>query len=98
MVLPISTAAPDEPAVAVGALVSLLSEPQPASPTAHTATAAQAMAEAIRMSGGYPIDAIGHPQFTTAVPHHRIAALVEHRLVGSVHDDVVDDVVGDDHV
>ena len=31
MVLPISTCAPDEPAVAVGVLVSLLSEPQPAS-------------------------------------------------------------------
>src|ERR1700682_130514 len=33
MVLPTSTLAPDVPAVAVGVLVSLLAEPQPASPT-----------------------------------------------------------------
>ena len=36
--LPISTCAPDEPAVAVGVLVSLLSEPQPASARAAATT------------------------------------------------------------
>src|SRR6267142_4995639 len=98
MVLPISTAAPDEPAVAVGLLDSLLSEPQPASPSAQAAIAQPATRECVRISGGYPVDAVRHAQFAAAVPHDRFAVLVEHRLVVAVHDDVVDDVVCDDDV
>src|SRR4029077_6595 len=98
MVLPISTCAPDEPAVAVGLLVSLLSEPQPASPRAQAAIAQQAIREGVRISGGYAVDAVRHAQFTAAVPYGRFAVLVEHRLVIAVHDDVVNDVVGDDDV
>src|SRR5215475_3410359 len=98
MVLPISTCAPEVPAVAVGELVSLLSEPQPANPSAKTPIAPHAMNELARISGRYPVDAVGHAQFTAAVPHIRFAVLVEDRLVVSVHDDIVDDVVGDDDV
>src|SRR5262245_15389831 len=98
MVLPISTCAPEVPAVAVGELFSLPSEPQPASPNAKIPIAPQAMIELARISGRYPVDAIGHAQFTSAVPHVRFAVLVEHRLVVSVHDDIVNDVVGDDDV
>src|SRR3954454_9892489 len=98
MVLPISTCAPDEPAVAVGVLVSLLSEPQPASPSAMAAVAQPATNDCVRMSGGYPVDPVDHSQFAAAVPHERFAALVEDRLVVAVHDHVVDDVVGDDDV
>src|SRR5690242_20993999 len=98
MVLPISTCAPDEPAVAVGVLVWLLSEPQPASPSAKAATAPQAMRLRVRISGRYPIDAVGHTQFTAAVPHGRLAVFVEHGLVVSVDENIVDDVVGDHHV
>src|SRR5271155_553201 len=43
-------------------------------------------------------DAIGHAEFATAVPHERLTAFVEDRLVGAIHGDVVDDVVGDDGV
>src|SRR4029079_9413047 len=48
--------------------------------------------------GGYPVDAVCHPEFAAAVPHDGWAVLVEHRLVVAVHRDVVDDVVGHDHV
>src|ERR1700687_1417361 len=98
MVLAISTCAPDVPAVAVGALESLLWEPQPASPSAQTAIAAPATKEWVRMSGGYPIDTVRHAQFTAAVPHDRGAALVEDGLIVAVHDDILPDVVGDDDV
>src|SRR6476620_5945060 len=98
MVLPISTCAPDVPAVTVGVLVSLLSEPQAATPSVAAAMAQQARTRAERMSGRYPVDAVDHAQFAAAVPHHRIAALVEDRLVAAVDDDVVDDVVGDHDV
>src|SRR5258708_27647561 len=50
------------------------------------------------MSGGYPIDAVRHAQFTAAVPHGRVATLVENGLIVAVHDDIVHDVVGDDDV
>src|ERR1700730_978468 len=46
----------------------------------------------------YVTDAIGHTEFATAVPHDWIPAFVEDRLVGAVHGDVVDDIVGDDGV
>src|SRR3981081_1293376 len=107
MVLPTWTWPRDVPAVGVGVLVFLLWEPQPASPSvaADTATAAMqpiSLAEYTRMIPrssttrlcGYPIDAVGHAQFTAAVPHGRFAVLVEDSLVIAVDDDVVDDVVG----
>src|SRR6202034_536906 len=40
-------------------------------------------------------DAVDHAEFATAIPHERLAAFVEHRLVRAVNGDVVDDVVGD---
>src|SRR5947199_2669116 len=98
MVLPISIAAPDEPAVAVGLFDSLPFEPQPASTSAQAAIAPPAIRDCVRISGSYPVDAVRHAQFAAAVPYIRLAALVEDGLIVAVDDDVVDDVVGDDDI
>src|ERR1044072_9025690 len=110
MVLPISTWPPSVPNVAVGVLVSLLSAPHPASPIIATA-AVMPIKTCVRMVPRFrwgrtergrsrrdAVDPVRHAQFPSAIPDDRFAALVEDGLVEAVDGDVVDHIVGDDHV
>src|SRR5882757_3987244 len=47
---------------------------------------------------GYLVDSVGHSEFTATIQYRGFAGVEHHRLVGPVHDDVVDHVVGDDDV
>src|SRR5689334_15138518 len=121
MVLPISTCAPDEPAVAEGEFVSLLFEPHPARARAATPIAAIEIRDGARMCSlasssaarppGWPasvrrearlrgnaVDAVGHAEFASAVDHGGRTRPVVDGLIEPVNRDVVDDVLGDDHV
>src|SRR6201996_506692 len=103
MVLPMSNWAPVLVVDVVGAEVA--GEPlggavpllplcaQPANP--NTATAAPATRYVRMWLAPDVADAVGHPELAPAGPDDRVAVLEEHRLVGAIDRDVVNDVVGD---
>src|ERR1700761_5768527 len=71
--------------------------PQPASPnTTTTAESVRTSARILRLPR-YLTDAVGHAELAAAVPHNRLAALVENGLVRAVDDDVGDDGVARAH-
>src|ERR1700758_594563 len=97
----------EAPEDVVGAALLFL-PPQPATP--NTTATAQSVRTSVPPIGReqpsvlsacifrlprYLTDAVGHAELAAAVPHNRLAALVENRLVRAVDDDVVPDVVRD---